>query len=144
MTKNRKNTRKKTNKPVTRSSQGAQISPAIPIVALILVGVLVIGAIISLERQSPNRNSGLGAAVASNPTAEGLPTLALPYPHVPRISVQETDGLMKQGQALLVDVRSQASYDKAHAAGALSLPEAQVDARYNDLPSETLLVLYCT
>jgi rhodanese-related sulfurtransferase len=75
-------------------------------------------------------------------TAQPLSTSGIPYPDVPRISLQETTEKLEQGQAVLVDVRSRASYDKAHATGALSMPEEELDARLNELPRDQELVLY--
>jgi rhodanese-related sulfurtransferase len=68
----------------------------------------------------------------------------MPNPEVPRIAVQETQEKMEQGGALLVDVRSKASYDKAHAAGAVSIPEAEIDFRIGEIPRDHDVVLYCT
>jgi rhodanese-related sulfurtransferase len=51
---------------------------------------------------------------------------------------------MTLGQAVLVDVRSKASYDKSHAAGAISMPEEEVGARVDELPQDKDIILYCT
>jgi rhodanese-related sulfurtransferase len=63
---------------------------------------------------------------------------------VPRISIEETQTKLQQGQALLVDVRSRAAYDKEHALGAISMPESEVGSRLGELSPGKDLVLYCT
>ena len=77
-------------------------------------------------------------------TAQPLLTAEIPYPKVPRIPLEAAKEKLDEGQALLIDVRSKESYDQAHAAGALSIPEEQMDARLSELPRDKLLILYCT
>ena len=57
---------------------------------------------------------------------------------------EETQNKMALGQAILVDVRSKASYDKSHAEGAISIPEAEMGARVDELPRDKDIILYCT
>ena len=66
------------------------------------------------------------------------------FPDVPRISVDETVTGMDKGEVLLVDVRSGDAYDSGHAAGAISIPENEVDARLGEIPRDVDVVLYCT
>jgi rhodanese-related sulfurtransferase len=56
--------------------------------------------------------------------------------------VDETQEKLAQGEAILVDVRSSTSYAKSHAAGAVSIPEEEMEARQNELPRDKDLVLY--
>jgi rhodanese-related sulfurtransferase len=56
--------------------------------------------------------------------------------------LEETVPKLEQGKAVLVDVRSRLSYDKAHAAGATSMPEEEIEARLSELPRDQDLVLY--
>lgn len=44
----------------------------------------------------------------------------------------------------LVDVRGRDAYDFAHAVGAISMPEAELDSIAHTLPTDRALVLYCT
>jgi rhodanese-related sulfurtransferase len=77
-------------------------------------------------------------------TAQAQPTSQIPYPNVPRISLDETKSKLDNGQAVLVDVRSKSSYDKSHAVGAISIPEQEINSRLNELPRDQEIVLYCT
>lgn len=67
-----------------------------------------------------------------------------PYPEVERASVQEAKAASDNGTALIVDVRSAGSFQAAHAAGAISLPLTEIESRYQELPGDRLIYLYCT
>jgi len=122
-------------KPNSKSSP----SLVIPIVVGLVVVAVIVGAIISIENRRATAATVSGGGLA---TAQPLDTSSIPFPTVPRISLQETGDRLGQGEAVLVDVRSRESYDKAHAAGAMSFPEEEVDARLDTLPRDKDLVLY--
>jgi len=105
----------------------------------VVVIAMIVGAVISLESRRPVR-----AALPAGATAGPLPTLPIPNPGVPRISLQDLQVKLVQGEAVLVDVRGKAAYDEAHAQGAISFPEAELDARLGELPRDKDLVFYCT
>ena len=126
----------------TKKKQGP--SPVIPIVVGVVVVALVIGAIAFLESGRSSSAAQPGGGSAQGNTAQALNTSSIPYPNVPRISLQETQDKLAQGQAILVDVRSKTSYDKSHAEGAISVPENEIGARQNELPRDKDLILYCT
>jgi hypothetical protein len=128
-----------------RKSTQASSSLAIPIIVGLVVIAVIVGAILSIETQRRP-----GTAVAASNTAAPLATSSIPYPNVPRISVQEAKDRLDKGEIVLVDVRSKGSYDKAHAVGALSIPETEIEARLDELTGakastdRPLIVLYCT
>ena len=111
------------------------ISPAVLALAggvlLILAGILIFS---NLNRSSPD--------VSSIPDIHD--EQGIPYPEVPRISVTEAMARYDAGTALFVDVRSQGEYDTAHVANALSLPLADMEARYQELPKDARIITYCT
>jgi len=61
---------------------------------------------------------------------------------VQRITPAEAKPLLDDGQAILYDVRSADSYRTQRAAGAISFPEADVAARFGELPDDKALVFY--
>jgi hypothetical protein len=74
------------------------------------------------------------------------PTAAVDWPteaDIPRIGVAAAKGQADNGTALFVDVRTKATYDKEHIAGAISMPANQVAQRFAELPKDKLLVFYC-
>ena len=67
---------------------------------------------------------------------------------VRRISVSEAHALLDTRRGVLVDVRDRRLYDNTHAAGAVSLPLAVIQATQGQVPAGTVppdrvLILYC-
>ena len=58
------------------------------------------------------------------------------------ITPAEAKTLLDEGQAVLYDTRSAGSYHTQHAAGAVSFPEADVSARFSELPTDQALIFY--
>jgi hypothetical protein len=105
----------------------------------LVVIAMVVGLVLSAKCRGAD-----AAAGRPNATAQPLATYPLPYPDVPRISVEETWEGMKAGRVLLVDVRSRESYNRLHAADAVPFPENEIGERLNELPRDRDIVLYCT
>jgi len=123
--------------PRARRQQGK--SPLIPIVVALVVIAMIVGVIISIEGGTTT-----SAGSSQGSTALPLNTGSLPYPNVPRISVDESLAKQEQGQAILVDVRSTDAFAKSHAAGAISIPEDEMGDRMGELPRDKEIILYCT
>jgi hypothetical protein len=115
----------------------------IPFVAGFVVIALFLGVLLSVSGGRPGNLFIPGSGLQPAPTSEPLPTRTLPYPEVPRISVQAAAQGLEEG-LILVDVRSKSVYDKAHASGALSVPEDELESRLAELPLDRELALYCT
>ena len=47
-------------------------------------------------------------------------------------------------EAMIIDLRSQASYRKAHIKGAVNLPYEDIDSWESSLPMDKYLVFYCS
>lgn len=125
-----------------RSNKGSSL--AIPIAVGVAVVAIVVFAILLLENRLPAAAAVPGDISVPIVTAQPRPTTEIPFPDVPRISVSDAKALTDAGKAILVDVRSKAAYDQSHAAGAVSIPEAEMGARLNELPRDKDVVLYCT
>ena len=119
-----------------RSSSASWIIPAI---AGVVVVAIIIGAIVSIE----NRPTAADISVPVVTTQAQAPA-SIPFPAVPRVSVDDTQDLLTAGQAVVVDVRTSGSYQQSHIAGAISIPEAEMNARMNELPHDKDIILYCT
>ncbi len=64
---------------------------------------------------------------------------------VQRISPQEARDLLETGEAVVYDTRTASAYRIQHAAGATSLPEAELAGRIDELPDDgRVLIFYCT
>lgn len=127
-----------------RKQSGSSSSLAIPIIVGAVVVVIIIGVIMLRESQQSTVAALPGDVLGTTGTALPLSTSSPPNPGVARATLDETTEKMERGEAVLVDVRSKASYDKAHAAGSISIPEAEVYARLSELPRDKEIVLYCT
>jgi hypothetical protein len=66
----------------------------------------------------------------------------LPYPSIPRISAAEAHRQQQADTGVIIDVRDAPFYQESHAAGALSIPEQEVLAHIEDLPSDKTLIFY--
>jgi hypothetical protein len=62
---------------------------------------------------------------------------------VPRIGVAEARTMADAGEAVLVDVRGDASYEQEHIASAISIPAGDISRRYAELPADKLVIFYC-
>lgn len=109
----------------------------IPAVAVAVVAILVVGVILTANRQL-DQSSSAQTGVA---TSQALATAEIPYPAVTRTSLQEATTRIDAGEAVLIDVRSRASYDASHAAGSLSFPEEEIEARLKELPDGKAWIL---
>ena len=62
----------------------------------------------------------------------------------PRISLDDFKKLAKGNGAVVVDVRGLDSYKAGHIPGAVSLPLAEIPARWKELPADKPIVTYCS
>jgi len=118
--------------------------------ALVAVVVLVL---LLLQRNVQGRSGSAGPAT---PAASALPAAGQAQPavaasgpltsadQVQRIAPAEAKALVDQGEAVLYDARPLESYQTKHAAGAISLPEDQIQSQFSSLPKDKILILYCT
>jgi len=117
---------------------------AIPIIVGAVVLAIIVGVVFSAKNQ-PSASTGSPAEALPQATTPQAPNIvSIPYPDVPRMPLQEVQTKLEQGKAILIDVRSKQSYDAGHAAGALSIPEAEVATRLSELPRDKEIILYCT
>lgn len=70
------------------------------------------------------------------------PTTVLTADDLQLVTTAEAQALVDDGTALLYDTRSAEEYQTLHASGAISFPEADVAARYGELPTDKTLIFY--
>ncbi|MFN2515026.1 MAG: rhodanese-like domain-containing protein [Pyrinomonadaceae bacterium] len=99
-----------------------------------LLGALAQSGCNSTEQK--NKSAGPIAAVspATLPTADGTR----------RVTPAELKVLLDKNEAVVVDVRNEASYNAGHISGARLIPEAEVVNHINSLPKNKLIVTYCS
>jgi rhodanese-related sulfurtransferase len=94
---------------------------------------LVAGVLLTACAATPT----VGTAPAGTPAATGTA--------IPHLVAEEVKALQDKGEnVLFVDVRSKASYDVEHIAGAVSHPWATLPQTQSQLPKDRTLLLYCT
>jgi rhodanese-related sulfurtransferase len=76
--------------------------------------------------------------ITPSATPEGTLSRAI----VPRVALEVAKQMADAGEAVLVDVRSQATYEQAHIAGAISIPSDEILDRYQELPTNQLVIFY--
>ena len=62
---------------------------------------------------------------------------------VRRITAAELETMMKNGQAVVVDVRNQVAYNLGHIPGAKLIPAGEILNHVNELPRDKMIVTYC-
>jgi hypothetical protein len=114
-------------KPRKRRTSSKRIP--IPIWIIGLVGFVLVAAGLVLLNERPG----------SDPTLS-----TLPYPEVTRISPAEAHEQQQAGTGVIIDVRGAQFYQASHAAGAVSIPEDDLVAQMEELPTDKTLIFYCT
>jgi len=96
---------------------------------------------------------GLGILTACNSaewrnarTSPVAPAQTAPTPAdgARRVTVAELKDLLARNEAVVIDVRNQASYDAGHIKGARLIPEAELADHISELPKNQLIVTYCS
>ena len=100
--------------------------------ALVLALAFVFGA--CRKTHSQTTSDAQKAVAAATPYADGAR----------RVTIDEMESLVKEGKAVVIDVRSQDAYDAGHIPGAKLIPSAEILTRVNELPKDKLIITYCS
>jgi uncharacterized protein YcfL len=84
----------------------------------------------------------VGCAASGTVAPSPTPTVVFTAADLQLLTTAEAHALVSDGTALLYDARSLRAYETLHAAGAISFPEADVAARYGELPTDQALIFY--
>lgn len=63
---------------------------------------------------------------------------------IPRVTAEEAFQAVTNGEAVLVDTRSESQFNTQRAAGAINLPVDQAENLVTNLDPETWYITYCT
>ena len=70
---------------------------------------------------------------------------ATPYPDgARRVTIAELEELLKENKAVVIDVRSQDSYDAGHIPGAINITVQDLEAKVNTIPKGKKIIAYCS
>jgi 3-mercaptopyruvate sulfurtransferase SseA len=61
-----------------------------------------------------------------------------------RITIDELDKLLKNNEAVVIDVRNQSMYDSGHIPGSRLIPAGEIQNHINELPRDKMIVAYCS
>jgi len=61
-----------------------------------------------------------------------------------RVTIDEFDALVKNNEAVVIDVRNQAMYDAGHIPGAKLIPAGEIQNHINELPRDKMIITYCS
>jgi rhodanese-related sulfurtransferase len=84
------------------------------------------------------RNKSTGPVAVASPAAPAAADGAR------RVTVAELKDFLAKNQAVVIDVRNEASYNAGHITGAKLIPEAEILNRMDELPKNKLIVTYCS
>lgn len=104
------------------------------IISFFAVAILSLGNACNSAELKTAKNSPAAPAQTAPPPADGAR----------RVTVAELKDLLARNEAVVIDVRNQASYDVAHIKGAKLIPEAEVVSHIDELPKNKLIVTYCS
>jgi 3-mercaptopyruvate sulfurtransferase SseA len=101
--------------------------------ALILLGAVIFAACNAVDN------------TAKNPKPAQLPASDTVYADgARRVTIDEMETMVKNGQAVIIDVRNQASYDLGHIPGSKLIPAGEILNHLNELPRDKMIITYCS
>jgi hydroxyacylglutathione hydrolase len=100
--------------------------------AMILVAVAVLAACNGIDQ----------SARTQKPTTLGPETTYADGAR--RVTIDELDQMMKDGTAVIIDVRNQSAYDLGHIPGSKLIPSTEILNRTNELPRDKMIITYCS
>lgn len=81
---------------------------------------------------------------ATSPKPKSTPGATAHSDGARRITAVELKDLLSKGQAYVVDVRNEDSYNAGHIRGAKLIPHTEIGARLKELPRDKTIVTYCS
>jgi len=61
-----------------------------------------------------------------------------------RVTIDEMEAMVKDGTAIVIDVRNQAAYDQGHIPGSRLIPAGEIVNHITELPRDKTIVTYCS
>ena len=61
-----------------------------------------------------------------------------------RVTIDEMEAMVKEGKAVIIDVRNQAAYDLGHIPGSRLIPAAEILNHISELPRDKMIITYCS
>jgi 3-mercaptopyruvate sulfurtransferase SseA len=109
---------------------------------LIHTSAAVLLALLSLAAGAAAQQGSSQALFASATTPAAQETA--PGDGVRRITPAEVRDALAKGEAVIVDVRGESSYEAGHIKGAIHMPTDQLLSRVGELPRDKMIITYCS
>ena len=61
-----------------------------------------------------------------------------------RVTIEEMEAMLKDGTAIVIDVRNQAAYDQGHIPGSRLIPAGEILNHTSELPRDKMIITYCS
>jgi 3-mercaptopyruvate sulfurtransferase SseA len=100
---------------------------------------LVLGAVLIACNSKDAKLNGQSAGATPTPGAH-----AAPNDGVRRITTVELRDALAKGEAIVVDVRTEAAFKEGHVKGASLIQTNQILSKSGELPQDKLIVFYCS
>lgn len=108
------------------------------ILSFLAIGVLGLGVLTAC-------NSAEWKNARTSPLAPAAPATAPPPADgVRRVTTAELKDMLDRNEAVVIDVRNEASYNVGHIRGSKLIPENEVINHINEFPKNKLIVTYCS
>jgi predicted sulfurtransferase len=111
---------------------------------LISLVFVILGAIALISCNSAEKLASQKPAANSNAATAATPQAKATDDGVRRITTAELRDLISKGQAVVIDVRNEATYKAGHIRGAKLIPTNVFLSRINELPRDKTIVTYCS
>lgn len=114
---------------------------------VILAAFLACGAAVPSSNLKAKNEQSSHSDISSSSTTSSqseLNTITANDDDVKRISLEDAKTAFDGGDAVFVDTRSAESYRTEHIKGAVSIPLAEFEKRYKELPDDKSIIVYCS
>ena len=111
---------------------------------LISLLFVILGAFALISCNSAEKLASQKPAANLNASTAATPQTKATDDGVRRITATELRDLLSKGQAVVVDVRNEASFKAGHIRGAKLIPTNEFLNRINELPRDKTIVTYCS
>ena len=106
---------------------------------VLIAGAVLASACAEAEKPAPPKNTAVASA-----TPAAAPSLPIPYPGVPRISLADAKADFDAGRAVFIDTHSAASFASSRIKGAINVPAGELEANLNKIPKGKKIIAYCS
>jgi 3-mercaptopyruvate sulfurtransferase SseA len=111
--------------------------------AILVLVLITLACNMLLPQAAPNSAE---TQIIESQLTESAGEFPLTEADVPRVTVEEARAALESGEAIIVDVRNPAQYEKSHVAGAISiwLDEIEANPTGLNLDKDQWIITYCT